>query len=668
MDNFLYGKNKGWNSVKNLLNYQKNNAKLINNNKPSYDIDKAAEQLLRDAYNQEWTKKHTNSEPLTITYTFPDSTELREKDYSNLYYYSHYPAPEGLNAYQQQQAKLALQAWEDVANIKLVKVDSAEKAMITFGNYHGASNSGVTIYGPMYFSGNSFFNSDINNKIWLNTDLNDNKLPTLGNHGRHTYIHELGHALGLSHPGTYNSMNGGYEYNARYQEDSLQYSVMSYWDETKTGANYNYIETDNQYIYNKTYYSAAPLMHDIAAIQKIHGANTSTRTGHDIYGFNSNTDRDFYTLTDSNQKAVFCVWDGGGIDTLDFSKYSQNQRINLNEGSFSDVGGLKANVSIAQHTTIENAIGGLGNDVIVGNDANNTLEGGKGDDIIYGGKGRDILWGGNRNDVVPNTKTVDLPAIEVEETVLYNGDDTQHNGDDDAQHNGDDDEQPVEDYCDNEVTNPCWTTSPWGGYNGNSNCPWTNPSCNNNGYLSSYYSAPMFNGFTYSYNSPWQYYGNNMFYNAAYSYQQGYCNNNNYGYCKQSTSTNQIIDNNTGDNNSSYYYNEQKAQKMGNGSGKDTFVFASIEDSPFDNPDIIMDFETGIDKIDLSAIILLNSDHYRIAPHFIDHLPQKTGEMQLTYDSQLKISHLYLNADNDDIPDFALDIYGVVKESDFMLA
>lgn len=267
-----------------------------------------------------------------------------------------------------------------------------------------------------------------------------------------------------------------------------------------------------------------------------------------------------------------------------------------------------------------------------------------------------MLWGGNGNAIAPNKKTDGLPVIEVEETVLYDGDD---------------DEQLVEDYCDNEVTNPCWSTSSWAGYNGNSYCPWTNPSCNNNGYLSSYYSAPMFNGFTYSYNSPWQYYGNNMFYNAAYPYQQGYCNSNNYGYCKQSASTNQIIDNNTGDNNSFYYYNDKKASKISNSSDKDIFVFASIEDSPFSNPDVIMDFETGIDKIDLSGIILLNADHYRILPHLVDHLPQKIGEMQLTYDKKFNLSHLELNADNDDnddTPDFALDIYGVVKESDFMLA
>ena len=761
MDNFLYRKNKGWNSVKNLIDYQKNTPELIYNNKPSYTTDKAAEQLSRHNDALLWQQKHKNDEPLTITYAFPDWTKYPPESYQNSIYGGY--APQGLTVYQQQQAKLCLQAWQDVANIKLVEVDSPEKAMITFGYYHGFSSQHAHTAirfstQPDYYVNS--IDSTISNQIWFNIDsLSSLKHPALGNDVRKTYIHELGHALGLDHPGNYSSTNGGYEYNAPYKQDSHQFSVMSYWDETTTGANHKYDETNGYYTYHMTYHTAAPLLHDIAAIQKIHGANTTTRTGDSVYGFNSNTDRDFYSLTDSNQKAVFCVWDAGGNDTLDFSKYSQKQRINLNEDSFSDVGGFKGNVSIAQHTIIENAIGGSGNDVIVGNDTNNTIEGGKGDDIIYGGKGQDTLWGGNRNDVVPNTKTIDLPAIDVEESVLYDGDDDEqsvedyadnevsnpgctteveetvlydgdddeqpvedyadnevsnpgftteveetvlYDGDDDEQpveyyadnevsnpgftteveetvlYDGDDDEQPVEDYADNEVSNPGCTTSPWTGYNGNSYCPWINPACNNNGYSTSYYSAPMYNGFnngfTYSFYWPGQYYSNNMAYKAYCPNQQSYCNNNNYGYYNLQPqllwgqeNTSQIIDSYSGNNINSYYH-DKKAQEIDNGSGKDTFVFASIEDSPFDNPDIIMDFETGIDKIDLSAIILINSDHYRIAPIWVDHLPQKIGEMQLTYDKKFNLSHFELNADNDDTPDFALDIYGVVQESDFMLA
>ena len=44
-------------------------------------------------------------------------------------------------------------------------------------------------------------------------------------------LHEIGHALGLAHPGSYDVTQGNptYAANAVYREDTLQYSVMSYW-------------------------------------------------------------------------------------------------------------------------------------------------------------------------------------------------------------------------------------------------------------------------------------------------------------------------------------------------------------------------------------------------------------------------------------------------------
>src|SRR5262249_37197243 len=77
------------------------------------------------------------------------------------------------------------------------------------------------------------------------------------------------------------------------------------------------------------------------------------------------------------------------------------QRVDLNAGTYSDVGGFMTNnLAIAYNVTIENAIGGSGNDTITGNDANNTLWGGPGNDTLLGGIGNDILHGGPGNDVL----------------------------------------------------------------------------------------------------------------------------------------------------------------------------------------------------------------------------------------------------------------------------
>jgi Ca2+-binding RTX toxin-like protein len=150
-------------------------------------------------------------------------------------------------------------------------------------------------------------------------------------------------------------------------------------------------------------FSAGPQYHDIAATQRLYGANLTTRTGDTIYGFNSNTDRQHFTLSNGSQGAVFSVWDAGGVDTMDFSGYSENAEIDLRPGAFSSVGPTpngpaRGNVSIAVGVVIENAIGGGGADLLIGNDALNRLDGGLGDDILIGGLGADTLTGGGGRD------------------------------------------------------------------------------------------------------------------------------------------------------------------------------------------------------------------------------------------------------------------------------
>ncbi|EIW7379216.1 M10 family metallopeptidase, partial [Salmonella enterica] len=344
-----YRYKSGWQHVKDLLDYHERGNGLVINNKYSYDIDQAVSQIARGE--RTWNGVHVTGKEATVTFSFPNWIAGSRNSGGDTIH-------SAFSQLQQTQAKLSLQSWSDVANIHFVEVGSGQNANITFGNIYAPKTQA---YAYLPYSGSP------SGESWYSTSGTGNLNPALGNYGRLTFTHEIGHTLGLNHPGKYNAGNGNPSYaNASYAEDTRQFSVMSYWSEKITGADHG------------GYYSAAPLVDDIAAIQHLYGANMATRTGDTIYGFNSNTGRDFYTINNSHQKVVFSIWDAGGNDTLDFSGYWQNQRINLNEGSFSDVGGLKGNVSIARNVTIENAIGGKGNDIIVGNDADNILKGGDG--------------------------------------------------------------------------------------------------------------------------------------------------------------------------------------------------------------------------------------------------------------------------------------------------
>ncbi|WP_073522306.1 M10 family metallopeptidase C-terminal domain-containing protein [Pseudomonas fluorescens] len=190
------------------------------------------------------------------------------------------------------------------------------------------------------------------------------------NFGRHIIAKAAAFKLGL--PDLASAAPGN-----KYAENTLAYTVRSPFLETRSDHRFNKGHgEDNQY-------SSTPMMDDIAVMQDQFGANLQTRTGDTTYGFNSNADREVFKLKSVDDLPVFCVWDAGGRDTFDFSAFKQDQVINLRSGSFSNVGGGIGNVSIANGVTIERAIGGAGNDILIGNDSGNELEGGEGDDILY---------------------------------------------------------------------------------------------------------------------------------------------------------------------------------------------------------------------------------------------------------------------------------------------
>ncbi len=308
-----------------------------------------------------------------------------------------------------------MRGWSNVANINLREVDSGgytDSATILFGNYSSRTDGSNGFAFTPETNDTTFTSSE--GDVWLNNSKNAFLNPGAGSYNYMTILHEAGHALGLAHPANYNASNNPsvtitYANDATYVEDSLQYTVMSYFEASKTDANHLYNGT--------TIYSTTPLLHDIAALQRLYGANTHFAAGDTIYGFH-NTGDAAYSLTSAAQQIVCCIWDGGGTDTIDVSGYANHQKIDLNQGQFSDIGALTKNLSIAMGTIIENAIGGSGNDVITGNSSANQLTGGVGDDTLTAGAGNDRLIGGTGNDVLDGGMGVDI-AVYIAATKNY---------------------------------------------------------------------------------------------------------------------------------------------------------------------------------------------------------------------------------------------------------
>jgi Ca2+-binding RTX toxin-like protein len=101
-------------------------------------------------------------------------------------------------------------------------------------------------------------------------------------------------------------------------------------------------------------------------------------------------------------------YDGGdGSDTVNYNYVSQHITLNLNTG----IAYFSGQTVTEPLISIENLIGGSGNDILLGNALNNTFKGGKGNDGLYGGAGNDLLNGEDGDDYLQGGLFFSQPII-----------------------------------------------------------------------------------------------------------------------------------------------------------------------------------------------------------------------------------------------------------------
>jgi len=264
----------------------------------------------------------------------------------------------------------ALGAWSAVANINftLTSDNLGTVGDLRFGGYRLMDNKTAAW---AYFPDNLPAAGD----VWVGMATDDPN-PVKGTYDYLTFVHEIGHALGLKHPFDTSAAN---KQLLDPSFDDVHFTVMSY------NSNYSYQPT-------------TPMVLDIIAMQSLYGANMLWQTGDNVYKW------------DANQSVFETIWDAGGNDTIDGSNQLAAVNINLNEGAYSQIGkaftDLNTNtlindgLGIAIGAKIENAIGSAFNDVLTGNSLDNLLDGRAGADTMSGGGGNDTYIVDNVGDVV----------------------------------------------------------------------------------------------------------------------------------------------------------------------------------------------------------------------------------------------------------------------------
>lgn len=185
----------------------------------------------------------------------------------------------GLNEAGQQLARWALEAWSHVSGIGFEFVDDAN-AQIVFDDDGERPDTQSTVNGGIIVS----------SRVNIPADWLIEYGTTFDSFPFAVYLQEIGHALGLGHPGTYRNLTSTFNHTRMFTNDFTHTTVMSYFSEYGS----TYLDFRHEFPIPVT-----PMIADIIAIQNLYGVPPDANAGDTVYGFQSNAegypDR-FFTL------------------------------------------------------------------------------------------------------------------------------------------------------------------------------------------------------------------------------------------------------------------------------------------------------------------------------------------------------------------------------------